>query len=142
MLEINKDFLDSLFAKAKENPRLRQNYDLRTNAEDQSQRMLNALLPGTEVAIHRHPNSSESVICLCGRMDEVIYEEVVSYLQDGEDTIRKVSYQEIERIHLNPVEGEIPKGAWHTVEVYEPSVIFEAKDGAYGKDGSEILRTT
>lgn len=56
-LEINKDFLDSLFAKAKENPRLRQNYDLRTSAEDKSQRMLNALLPGTEVAIHRHPNS-------------------------------------------------------------------------------------
>ena len=62
MLEINKDFLDSLFAKAKENPRLRHNYDLRTSAEDQSQRMLCALLPGTEVAIHRHPNSSESVI--------------------------------------------------------------------------------
>lgn len=88
-LEINKDFLNSLFAKAKENPRLRQNHDLRTSAEDQSQRMLNALLPGTEVTIHRHPNSSESVICLCGRMDEVIYEELVSYLQDGEDTIRR-----------------------------------------------------
>ena len=145
-LEINKDFLDSLFAKAKENPRLRQNYDLRTSAEDQSQRILCALLPGSEVAIHRHPNSSESVICLCGRMDEVIYEEVVSYLQDGEDTVRKVSYQEIERIHLNPKNGgyacQVPKGVWHTVEVYEPSVIFEAKDGAYGEDGSEILRTT
>lgn len=144
MLEINKDFLDSLFAKAKENPRLRQNYDLRTSIEDRSQRMLNALLPSTEVAIHRHPNSSESVICLCGRMDEVIYEEVVSYLQDGENTIRKVSFQEIERIHLNPVEGvyacQVPKGAWHMVEVYEPSVIFEAKDGAYGEDGSEAAR--
>ena len=146
MLEINKDLLDSLFAKAKENPRLRQNYDLRTRADEQSQRMLYALLPGTEVVIHRHPNSSESVICLCGRMDEVIYEEVVSYLQDGGDTIRKVSYQEIERIHLNPKNGvyacQVPKGAWHKVEVYEPSVIFEAKDGAYGEDGSEILRTT
>lgn len=74
--------------------------------------------------------------CLCDRMDEVIYEEVVSYLQDGGDTIRKVSYQEIERIHLNPVEGvyacQVPKGAWHTVEVYEPSVIFKAKDGLMG----------
>lgn len=88
-LEINKDFLDSLFAKAKENSRLRQNYDLRTSAEDKSQRMLNALLPGTEVAIHRHPNSSESVICLCGRMDEVIYEEVVSYHQDAGDTLER-----------------------------------------------------
>lgn len=95
---------------------MRQNYDLRTSAEDRSQRMLNALLTGTEVAIHRHPNSSESVICLCGRMDEVIYEEVVSYQQDGGDIIRKVSYHEIERIHLNPKEDVyaclVPKGAW------------------------------
>ena len=144
-LEINKDFLDSLFAKAKENPRLRQNYDLRTSAEDQSQRMLNALLPGTEVAIHRHPNSSESVICLCGRMDEVIYEEVVTYEKDAseaqpmgidaQDVTRKVEHREMQRIHLCPAEAkygcQIPKGAWHTVEVIEPSVIFEAKDGAY-----------
>ena len=60
--------------------------------------------------------------------------------------VRKVSYQEIERIHLNPKNGayacQVPKGAWHKVEVYEPSVIFEAKDGAFGEDGSEILRTT
>lgn len=58
--------------------------------------------------------------------------------------VRKVSYQEIERIHLNPKNGvyacQVPKGAWHTVEVYEPSVIFEAKDGEYGKDGSEAAR--
>lgn len=76
-------------------------------------------------------------------MDEVIYEEVVSYLQDGEDTIRKVSYQEIERIHLNPKNGvyacQVPKWAWHTVEVYEPSVIFEAKDGAMGRMGARLL---
>ena len=77
-------------------------------------------------------------------MDEVIYEEVVSYQQDGGDTTRKVSYQEIKRIHLNPKNEvyacQVPKGAWHTVEVYEPSVIFEAKDGAYGRDGSEAAR--
>lgn len=137
-------FLGFSFCQGKGESSLRQNYDLRTSAEDQSQRMLCALLPASEVAIHRHPNSSESVICLCGRMDEVIYEEVVSYLQDGGDTVRKVSYQEIERIHLNPKNGvyacQVPKGAWHTVEVYEPSVIFEAKDGAYGKDGSEAAR--
>lgn len=75
-----------------------------------------------------------------GCLDE---NQVVSYLQDGGDTIRKVSYQEIERIHLNPKNGvyacQVPKGAWHKVEVYEPSVIFEAKDGAYGSDGSEAV---
>ena len=83
-LKINKEFLESLLSQAKDNPRLRQNYDLRTCEEDKSQRMLNALMPGTEVAIHRHPDSSESVICLCGRMDVVIYEEVVAYVQNGE----------------------------------------------------------
>ena len=142
-LKINKEFLESLLSQAKDNPRLRQNYDLRTCEEDKSQRMLNALLPGTEVAIHRHPDSSESIICLYGRMDVVVYDEVVTYVQDGEDKKRKVSYNETERISLAPVEGKfgcsIPKGAWHTVEVFEPSVIFEAKDRAYGEDGSKMV---
>lgn len=141
-LRINKELLDTLFTKAKDNPRLRQNYDLRTSVDDQSQRMLNALLPGTEVAIHRHPDSSESVVCLCGRMDVVIYNKVMAYVLDGEDKKRKVLYHETERISLAPLEGKfgcsIPKGAWHTVEVFEPSVIFEAKNKAYGEDGSEI----
>lgn len=142
-LIIDNKLLDTLIAQANANPRFRQNYDLRTSVEDKSQRMLNALLPGTEVAIHRHPNSSESVICLCGRMDVVIYEEVVVYIQNGEETTSQVSYNETERISLAPVEGKfgcsIPKGAWHTVEVFEPSVIFEAKDRAYGEDGSEMV---
>lgn len=141
-LKINKELLDTLFTKAKDNPRLRQNYDLRTSVDDQSQRMLNALMPGTKVAIHRHPDSSESVICLCDRMDVVIYNKVMAYVLDGEDKKRKVLYHETERISLAPSEGNfgcsIPKGAWHTVEVFEPSVIFEAKDRAYGEDGSEV----
>ena len=71
-LIIDNKLLDTLLTKANDNPRFRLNYDLRTGVDDQSQRMLNALLPGTEVAIHRHPNSSESVVCLCGRMDVVV----------------------------------------------------------------------
>lgn len=141
-LIIDNKLLDTLFTKANDNPRFRLNYDLRTSVDDQSQRMLNALLPGTEVVIHRHPNSSESVVCLCGRMDVVVYDEVVTYVQDGEDKKRKVSYNEIDRVLLCPAEGKfgcsIPKGAWHTVEAFEPSVIFEAKDRAYGEDGSEV----
>ena len=142
-LIIDNKLLDTLLTKANDNPRFRLNYDLRTGVDDQSQRMLNALLPGTEVVIHRHPNSSESVVCLCGRMDVVVYDEVVTYVQDGEDKKQKVSYNETERISLAPVEGKfgcsIPKGTWHTVEVFEPSVIFEAKDRAYGEDGSEMV---
>ena len=148
MLYIDKAFLDNLFVQAKDNPRLRQSFDLRTSSADTSQRMLNALLPGTVVPIHRHADTAESVICLSGRLDEVIYEEVVTYEQgigdedfaqgmDGQDVTRHVEYREVERIHLCPAEGcygcQVPLGAWHTVEVVEPSVIFEAKDGAYKK---------
>ena len=152
-MEFEKDFLGKLFEQATENPRLRQNFDLRTSPADKSQRMLNALLPGTVVPIHRHPNSTETVICLCGKLDEVIYEKVISYdksssedfqqSMDAQDIARKVEYREVRRIHLCPAQAkygcQIPKGAWHTVEVIEPSVIFEAKDGKYGEDSSETL---
>ena len=127
-MEINKELLDNLFEQAKENPRLRQNFDLRTSSADTSQRMLNALLPGTVVPIHRHPQSTENVFLLCGKIVEVICDE---------------NGNEIERIHLDPTVGNygcvVPQGAWHTVEVLEPSVIYEAKDGKYGEDGSETF---
>lgn len=127
-MEINKDFLGKLFEQAVENPRLRQNFDLRTSSADNSQRMLNALLPGTVVPVHRHPHSNENVILLCGKLVEVFCDD------DGNET---------ERIHLDSVVGNygcvVPPGVWHTVEVLEPSVIYEAKDGRYGEDGSETL---
>lgn len=63
-MEINKELIDNMFEQAKENPRLRQNLDLRTSTNDNSQRMLNALLPGTDVPVHRHPHSNENVILL------------------------------------------------------------------------------
>ena len=128
IMEINKDFLGKLFEQAVDNPRLRQNFDLRTSANDNSQRMLNALLPGTVVPIHRHPQSTENVFLLCGKIVEVICDE---------------NGKEKERIHLDPTVGHygcvVPQGAWHTVEVLEPSVIYEAKDGKYGEDGSETF---
>ena len=121
---IDQNLIEDLWKQAAESPRLRQNYDLRTTAADTSQRMLNALLPGTEVPIHRHEDTSETVVCLCGRLEELIYEEQ----PDG-------TYQEVSRELLCPTEGrygmQIPAGAWHTIRVIEPSVIFEAKDGAY-----------
>ncbi len=131
MIEMNKDFLNQLFEQVKVNPRLRQGFDLRTSPTDSSQRMLNALLPGTVVPIHRHEDTTETVICLCGKLDEVIYEEVDSQLP----SLTGSRFREIERIHLCPAQAQfgcqVPKGAWHTVEVIEPSVIFEAKDGKY-----------
>ena len=146
---LDKDLLDDLFKQAADNSRLRQNYDMRTSSNDSSQRMLNALQPGTEVPVHRHPKSSENVICLSGQLDWVIYEEtkeVVPVLDgfeqgmDAQDVSYRTVLREKERIHLYPTEGNygciVPAGAWHTVEVFVPSVIYEAKDGKYGEDGS------
>ena len=67
----DKDFLGKLFEQAVENPRLRQSYDLRTSSDDTCQRMLNALLPGTVVPVHRHEDTTETVVCLCGKLDEL-----------------------------------------------------------------------
>lgn len=139
MIEINKELLDSLFEQAKVSERKRMNYDLRTSAEDTSQRMLNALLPGTVVPIHRHEDTSETVVCLKGRLEEIIYEEVVEYSREEtsrtEEVVRKVSFKEVSHLLICPAEGlygvQIPAGAWHTVHVIEPSVIFEAKDGRF-----------
>ena len=125
-MTINKGLLDKLFEQAAVNLRLRQNIDLRTSVNDNSQRMLNALLPGTIVSIHRHPQSTENVFLLRGKVVEVIYDEYGN---------------EKERILLDPAIGNygcvVPQGAWHTVEALEPSVIYETKDGRYGEDGSE-----
>lgn len=117
---IDNKLMDELAGRARESVRLRMNMDLRNSADDQSQRMLNALEPGTVLPIHRHTASSETVIILRGRMDEMFYDD------DGRETAR---------FHLNPAAGccalNIPRGTWHTVEVFEPTVIFEAKDGPY-----------
>lgn len=126
MLLIDKKLTEELTEQARRDPRLRMHCDLRTSPDDGGQRMLNVLLPGTKVPIHRHPNSNENVLCLSGKLVEVIYDA------EGNET---------ERIHLDPSVGNfgcvVPAGSWHTVEVLEPAVIYEAKDGRYGEDGTE-----
>lgn len=128
MIQIDQKLISELFDKALVNPRLRQNYDLRTNSDEKGQRMLNALMPGTNVPIHYHPNSNENILLICGKLVEIIYDD---------------NGYEVERIHLDPSRGNfgcvVPAGAWHTIEVLEPSVIYEAKDGKYGEDGSMTL---
>ncbi len=148
-MKMDKAFLDGLLVQAQANPRLRQHYDLRTSEADTSQRLLNALMPGTVAPIHRHEDTSETVVCLCGKLDEVIYEEVDALLSpltaeeaaafdrgmDAQEVTQEKRFREVQRIRLCPAEGQygyqIPQGAWHTIEVMEPSVIFEANDGAY-----------
>lgn len=119
---IDQKLLDDLTAQAKASPRLRMNYDLRNSEEDQSQRMLNAIEPGSPLPIHRHQRSSETVICLRGRLVWEYY--------DG------ISKQCTETIELSPngsiVALNVPQGQWHTVKALESgSVIMEVKDGKY-----------
>ncbi len=120
-MKITQALLDDLTEQAKLSPRLRMNYDLRNSSEDQSQRMLNAIEPGSPIPIHRHTKSSETVVCLRGHLREVFYND------DGEVT---------EVVDLTPgadcVALNIPVGQWHTVEVLESgTVILEVKDGKY-----------
>lgn len=120
--KITQGLLDSLTEQAKASPRLRMNLDLRNSAEDQSQRMLNAIEPGSPLPIHRHRKSSETVVCLRGRLVEEYYDEL-------ERTCT-------ETIELSPngqvVALNIPAGQWHTVRALESgSVILEMKEGAY-----------
>ena len=139
---INDNLLSVLHWKARENERKRMNFDLRTTENDTSQRMLNALEPGTKVPIHRHLDTSETVVCLEGCLDWIFYEELPNMdvggpVHDGEKAMVESNFAEIARFRICPREQkygiQIPKGAWHSVEVYEPSTILEAKDGAYKK---------
>lgn len=144
MIQIDKNLINSLFDKAVVSERKRMNYDLRTSSNDGSQRMLNALLPGSIVPVHRHPKSNENVLCLSGKLVEVLYEEDSCNRTAGvenQDRAEGLLLKECARILLDPSAGSygcvVPAGAWHTVEVLEPSVIYEAKDGKYGEDGTE-----
>ena len=119
---INQALLDKLTEEAKASPRLRMNLDLRNSADDQSQRMLNAIEPGSPLPIHRHQKTSETVVCLRGRLVEEYYDELERICT--------------ERIELSPngpvVAVNIPAGQWHTVKALESgTVILEMKNGAY-----------
>jgi len=129
---INSYLLDSLTAEAKASPRLRMNLDLRNSPEDKSQRMLNAIEPGSPMPIHRHQHSSETVVCLRGRLVEEFYDDLDRMRTDA--------------IELSPngpnVAINIPIGQWHTIRALESgTVLLECKDGPYEPLGEEdILR--
>lgn len=116
----NNDLLDKLLYKASENERLRFSKDLRDSTLDQSQRMLNAIQPSSIIDIHRHKDTSETVILLRGAVTEVFYDDNVN---------------ECARYDLSICSGNIglhiPAGMWHTLIPIEPSVIIEVKNGSY-----------
>ena len=118
-MKITQVILDELTEQAKTSPRLRMNYDLRNSAEDQSQRMLNALEPGTVMPIHRHKNTSETIVCVRGHFEEYLYDEEGN-LTDSVDMVPG-------GVILN-----IEAGQWHSLKCLESgTILLEAKDGAY-----------
>ena len=131
-MKITQAILDKLTEEAKASPRLRMNLDLRNGEEDSSQRMLNAIEPGSPLPIHRHQITSETIVCLRGRLVEEYYDELE----------RRCT----EAIELSPngpvVALNIPAGQWHTVRALESgTVILECKDGAYEPLGPEDILT-
>ena len=116
---ITQEILDELIEKAKASERLRANMDLRNSPEDLSQRMLNALEPGTVMPIHRHLGTSETCVCIRGHFEEYLYDE------NGNLT---------ETIDMVPsgVVLNIEKGQWHSLKCLESgTILLEAKDGVY-----------
>ena len=134
-MKITQAILDDLTAKAKASPRLRMNLDLRNDENDSSQRMLNAIEPGSPLSIHRHQKTSETVVCLRGRLVEEFYQECkdpsTSEAVEASAKVQKV--QEIELAPNGPVVAlNIPAGQWHTVRALESgTVIIEMKNGRY-----------
>ncbi len=121
-VEITQALMDRLTEQAKASPRLRMNMDLRNSADDKSQRMLNAIEPGSPMPIHRHQKTSETVVCLRGRLVWEFYDELERICTDY--------------IELSPngqvVALNVPAGQWHTVKALESgSVILECKEGVY-----------
>lgn len=116
---IDKAILDNLTEQAKNKPRLRQAMDMRNSPEDLSQRMLNALEPGTVMPIHRHKGSSETVVCVRGHFEEYFYDSEGNLT----DTIDMIP---------GGVVLNIEKGQWHSLKCLESgTILLEAKDGAY-----------
>ena len=130
MMKITQAILDKLTEEAKASPRLRMSMDLRNSPEDQSQRSLNATEPGCPLPIHRHRNTSETVVCLRGKLVEEYYDDLERMCTES--------------IVLTPngqtVALNIPAGQWHTVKALESgTVILEVKDGKYEPIGPEDI---
>lgn len=118
---LTTEILDELSAKAKACERRRMNLDMRTSLNDQSQRMLNALEPDTQMPIHRHPTTSETIVLLRGSIEEILYDE------KGNETERILL-----KAGAEPSAMSIPAGVWHSLICLESgTILFEAKDGAF-----------
>lgn len=129
---ITQALLDDLTGRAQNSPRLRMAQDLRNSPEDLSQRLLNAIEPGSPIPIHRHRNTSETIVCVRGRLIVEVYDELERRC--------------VESVELTPggnnIAIDIPRGVWHTVHAIVPgTAIIEAKDCKYEPTGPEDILT-
>jgi cupin fold WbuC family metalloprotein len=131
-MKITQALLDNLTAQAKASPRLRMSYDLRNSADDHSQRILNAIEPGSVMPIHRHRHSSETVVCLRGKLVWEFYDE-----------LERICTEAVELTPNGPVVAlNVPIGQWHTIRAVESgSVLLGCKDGPYEPLGPEDVLT-
>ena len=126
-MTITQKQLDDLTRAAKASPRLRMNYDLRNSEEDGSQRMLNAIEPGTVMPVHRHRSSSETVVCVRGHFEEYLYDDFGTLME----TVDMVPGGNV----LN-----VPAGQWHSLKSLESgTVLLECKDGKWEPLGPEDI---
>ena len=143
-MKIDNQLLDTLSAQAKANPRLRQSYDLRTTPNDNSQRMLNAIEPGTFMPIHRHRNTSETMVMVRGKLIERFYDDngniTDEFVMEPQSNLLNLSNNSKPSVSVVQIEA----GQWHSLEVLEEgTIIFEAKDGAYAPlQPSEFLNVS
>lgn len=125
---LDNRLLDEIEGKAGDSPRLRMNYNLHDSLEAKAQRLINVLLPGTDIPIHRHRNTSETYVLLRGKLEVMFYDD------DG---------QVSERFLLDSATGHygvhIPQGQWHGLNVIESSAILEVKDGPYSPIAPEDI---
>lgn len=120
-MKLDKELLDSITQKAKENPRLRMNHNLHDSLDSKVQRLFNALEPGTVLPIHRHQNTDETYILIRGKIEVIFYDDDKNVID------RFIMCQEEGNFGVH-----IPKSTWHTIEIIESgSVIFEVKEGPY-----------
>jgi cupin fold WbuC family metalloprotein len=127
---IDKNLMNEVSEQAKASPRLRMNYNFHKSLDEKCHRMLNAVEPGTEIPIHRHPTKDETFVILKGKV------KVTTYNYKGVLKDYVILSQEIGQYGVN-----ISKNVWHTIEAIESSMLFECKEGPFVPHEEEGILT-
>ena len=126
---LNHQLLEEITEQARQNPRLRMNYNLHDSLDAKAQRLFNAMEPGTVLPVHRHRNTSETYILIRGSIRVLLYDDNKTLISSYEISDKNDNFG-----------FHIPKGQWHTLEVLESgTVIFEVKEGPYAPLSDEDI---